>query len=144
MKLYLLKHKDIEGGTASWFFVTIGNKHKGDEGLLAHEVRHVMHWYVVTITCFAAWWFSQYVLTDVLLWVLLGVLCPFVYQLVQKIPAVLLWVELDCYAVQLKHHKDDFDRQAKHFAQMIATKYGLRITPEKALQKLANRFNKAY
>lgn len=139
---HIKRYKTIKSGhagEAKLFVVTIDPRYKDDKGLLAHELRHVLHWWVVTLMCLCAWVVAaQYVSGQVL--ALLLPVCFLAYDIAQLIPSVKLWVEVDCYAEQLNYY-DNMLGHARLFGEYIATRYGLDISASKATRLILERFN---
>lgn len=95
--------KPAFAGCARGPLIFIRPQYRGDAGLLAHERVHVRQW-LQTLS-----------------------LHSFLYLLV---PAYKLWAEAQAYRAQAACYPDD---RRPAFAQMIATRYGLDVTPAAAL-----------
>ncbi|MFH1625602.1 MAG: hypothetical protein ABID54_10695 [Pseudomonadota bacterium] len=107
--LYSLQYTDSmpdwKAGYSRAWFVRIRPAYKDDKGLLAHEIEHTRHW-----------WYS------------LG-FSSILYLLSKRFR---LWVEVNCYKVQLEYAADrELARRA--YALRIAEHYNLGITVGEAL-----------
>lgn len=120
-----------KGGTSIGPYVKIAEKHRGDKGLLAHELRHVLHWWVAALALVVvAFWIDSFPL--------LGV-APLAYNAAMRIRFVRLWAEVDCYRAQLKHY-DNKDYYTLALAEILASeRYNLGITVLDAMELLDER-----
>lgn len=125
------------GGCANGPVIRIRNKYRNDTGIHAHEAEHVRQWYVgmligalaaaalallPQLAAWSEWW-------PVALTSSIG-LHPLAYWL---LPSYRLWAEARAYRIQLQHYPDD---RSRLFAEFIATRYGLKISAEQALEAL--------
>lgn len=108
-------------GTSLMCSVSIRKDAIHDAGLRAHELRHVWHWWAVTVLCV-----TLALTAD---WFLLLCVSPLVYNAVYRIPFIRLWAEVDCYRVQNRCYGVD---KSEKLGELLATRYGLKITAAKA------------
>lgn len=123
------------GGCANGPVVRILSKYRDDTGIHAHEAEHVRQWYIgVLIGALAALAISSIPSGWSDWWPLaLAAGCalhPLAYLL---LPRYRLWAEARAYRIQLRHYPDD---RTALFAEFIATRYGLNISAEQALEAL--------
>ena len=136
--LYREKHLTKAAGTAKMGLITIDPRYTHDKGLFYHELRHVQHWWIITL----------------LLSILAGLFLPLqpaliamiisssVYSILYQLSkSFRYWSELDCYAVQLKQY-DDIPSKLPKLAEIIATKYNLTFSKQKVMDDLLKRINK--
>lgn len=99
--------------------------HRGDAGLVAHEVEHVKQWAIVSLLACSA-----IGLIDMSLWPAGIGAFSVLYALV---PEFRLWAEVEAYKVQSSHYADD---RLPKFAKFIAERYSLRVREDAALSLL--------
>tara|TARA_Y100000758_G_scaffold286947_1_gene238023 strand:- start:146 stop:541 length:396 start_codon:yes stop_codon:yes gene_type:complete len=102
MKLYSVKYKAAQKspGSQKFWRITIDSKYKGDVGLLTHEVRHVLHWWVFVVLTLAL--AGALVLLVAPAYGLIALAAPWVYHWSYRVKALRIWFELDCYRAQLR------------------------------------------
>ncbi|MED5492660.1 MAG: hypothetical protein VYD45_11145 [Pseudomonadota bacterium] len=102
MKLYSVKYKagQKSPGSQKFWRITVDSKYKGDIGLLTHEVRHVLHWWVfVVLTLALAGALSLLVAPA---YGLVALVAPWTYHWSYRVKALRIIFELDCYRAQLR------------------------------------------
>lgn len=136
--LYQEKSLSRSGGETSLCLMTIDPKYKDDKGLYAHEHRHIVHWWICTIISFIAFYFAAPFLGQ---YTVIFIALPlFVYQLIQEIPKVRLWVEIDCYVAQLKQYKGEHqEKNIKYFAKILSSQYNVNSTEKEVYTLLKKK-----
>lgn len=136
--LYREKHLTKAAGTAKMGLITIDPRYTHDKGLFYHELRHVQHWWVCTIMMFIL---SILLLPGGLMFVGM-ILSPLVYNVLSQMSDKFrYWIEVDCYAEQLKYYDDIPDRLPR-FATLIANHYNLNVDKNKVVDDLLKKVNK--
>jgi hypothetical protein len=112
-------------GWQRWFIIAIKPSHKGDVGLVQHELTHVKQWAVVTLA-------TSVVLG--LIYMPLILCAPSIhaalYRFVRRYRG---WCEARAFAQQTKFYPDD--RSVK-FAGFLHRNYGLDISFAAALEQI--------
>ena len=112
-------------GWQRWFIIAIKPSHKGDVGLVQHELTHVKQWAVVTLA-------TGIVLG--LIWLPLAIMSPSVHAaLYMFIRRYRCWCEARAFARQTKFYPDD---RAVKFAGFLSSNYDLDITLAEALEQI--------
>ena len=112
-------------GWQRWFIIAIKPSHKGDVGLVQHELTHVKQWAVVTLA-------AGIVLG--LIWLPLAIMSPSVHAaLYMFIRRYRCWCEARAFARQTKFY---FDDRSVKFAGYLHRNYGLDITFAAALEQI--------
>ena len=106
--------------------------YRGDAGLLAHEMLHAKQWLLTTL--------AMLIVAGIVYalqrpeWAYVAIAAPAVFGAIYKLfPAARLRIEAAAYRLQLTYYPDD---RSALFASFLATKYGLGITQDQALQAL--------
>lgn len=106
--------------------------YRGDVGLLAHEMLHAKQWLLTTLAILAIAGGLYYLQRPE--WAYVAAVSYGVFGIVyQLFPAARLRIEAAAYRLQLTYYPDD---RSALFASFLATKYGLGITQDQALQAL--------
>lgn len=102
MKFYSVKYKagQKSPGKQKFWRVTIDSKYKGDVGLLTHEVRHVLHWWVSVVLTLAL--AGAMALLVAPAYGLIAGVAPWTYHWSYRVKALRILFELDCYRAQLR------------------------------------------
>jgi hypothetical protein len=137
---YIYREKSLSpwAGTAKMALITIDPKYKSDIGIFYHELRHVQHWWIITLFLSILAGLFLPLQPALITMILSTTVYSILYQLSKSFR---YWSELDCYAVQLKHYNDVSTKLPK-LAEIISTKYNLNVDKEKAMDDLFKRINK--
>lgn len=130
------------GGKAKGPFIFLREKYRNDSGIIAHEMQHVHQWWAVLAAYLILLCLSLFIYASgdvfssgsVHLFITFAPVCVGAHNVLYiAFPAYRLWSEADAYATQLLHYRDD---RSVLFAWFIATRYGLKITQQKALEAI--------
>lgn len=102
MKLYSLKYVKSQShpGIQKMWKITIIDKYRADDGLLAHELVHVKQWYAAMLLTFllgaALWYWVAPVLG------FLALAAPWAHGALYRVKALRIQMELHAYKVHVK------------------------------------------
>lgn len=121
------------GGMAIGPIAIVINKYKDDEGLIKHELEHVLQFWIISIvSCISIFGLSK-AFSFNSIYTLLGLSVYWIsYLLISKYR---YWCELTAYTVQLKYSTDK-ERDILKFGKFIADSYELKVTKEEASAQL--------
>jgi hypothetical protein len=131
--------KNWQGGRQLWFFAIVRPEHRGKQDLIEHEKAHIKQWWLVTILTALAVGFGAFVANKHLgvTWEQLAplvVLPPSTHALLYlTLKKYRLWAEVQAYRVSLSYRPNQLD----HYANVLATKYKLRISTDQAKRLLS-------
>lgn len=128
------------GGITKGPLVFIRPKYKDDLGLHKHEYVHVNQWWVATILSVMAILAIGHLAYGLPL-LQAATYAPIaigVYSLLyEMVPPFRLWCEVQAYRVQIACYPPEHQEKVRPvLARFLAEKYGLRITPQEAEEKL--------
>lgn len=120
-----VRYKNLtnSGGEQKAFFVSIDPKYQHDVGLHKHEYRHVTHWWLMTLMSLVLYLYL--IPSHELKYVLLAIPLFLYHILYSLIPYFRMWVEIDCYRVQIRAngHQEHVDTYVSWFAGKYGIKY---------------------
>lgn len=128
-----------QAGRQFWCFAVIRPKYRGVQAIVEHEKEHIKQWWLVTFLSALAVGFFAFVAykhMGVTLEQLapLAVVPPTMHALLYlTIRKYRQWAEVQAYRVSLSYRPDQLD----HYANVLATKYKLRISTERAKSLLS-------
>lgn len=130
---------DWMGGRQFWFIALVRPQHRGKQDLVEHEREHIAQWCKTTLIAYFALFFASFVahkhmsvaLIDLLpLLVVAPSVHGFLYMALRNYRQ---WAEVAAYRVSLSYRPDQLD----HYANVLATKYKLKLSIEEAKQLLS-------
>lgn len=121
------------GGCANGPVVRLLHKYENDEGILKHELQHVLQFWIVGILASILIFTLSYFFKFNSVYAFLGMSVHSV--LYSAVKPYRYWAETQAYAKQLQYSVDK-EKDVELFGRFIADAYNLNITKEQATERL--------